>query len=487
MQGTAGNGSRLAGVLIGFAIFLAAVVTAVAAPLPNDGNQLKSRLSFEIKPSKLSPTEPAPVWTEIATRYRTTDGSHPPPVKELRFQLDRQLALDLKGVPGCKLPTLGPRLHPGEIESICRKSIVGRGEIAVEVEFPDQPKTMVRGRIVYFRAVDSPAGIDLVARTLLTAPVTAEIATTVDIRRVSKGRIGWEALLSIPKIAGGAGSLTDYTLRIKRRFLSATCTDGRLAVRAVTTFADGQRSTAEAPRACRSSETRDRPSDARVEDNPPRLKFEVVPSTLPRTGSAPARMSVAGKYRLGEGSDHFEALQHLRFEVDRHLHLDLKGVPVCERLERDVRRTMEEMERLCGDAAIGRGQLTATGAFPGDRLISGTGNLTLYNRGRSPAGARLLAFGYLRAPLGGAFQFPVEIRRINRGRMGWEIRPEIPKNTGASFWITEYSLRIGKGFLSASCVGGKLALRVFSGFLDGTRRNERVARPCAVTKADVRQ
>lgn len=250
MQGTAGNWSRLAGALFALGVFLAAGVTAVAAPMPNDGEQLQSRLDFEVKPSKLSGTRPAPVWTEIATRYRTADGSHPPAAKELRFGFDRHLALDLKGVPGCKLPTLQPRLHPGEIEAICRKSIVGRGEIAVEVEFPDQPRTTVEGRLVLVRVTDSPAGIDLVAHTFLTAPVTADVVTTVDIRRVNKGRIGWEAEFTIPKIAGAYGSLTDYALRIKRRFLSATCVGERLELRAVTLFADGSRRGARAVRPC---------------------------------------------------------------------------------------------------------------------------------------------------------------------------------------------------------------------------------------------
>lgn len=218
-----------------------------------------------------------------------------------------------------------------------------------------------------------------------------------------------------------------------------------------------------------------------------RLDFEVAPSVLPRSEPAPVRLSVAGKYQLEEGGPRFEALRSLRIEGDRHIDLDLKGVPVCDGLGRDVRRDLDDMERLCGDAAIGRGHLTATGRFAGERLISATGKLTLYNRGRTAGGARLLAFTYLPAPLTGAIGIPVEVRQINRGRMGWEVRPSIPKLFGAGVWITEYSLRIGKRFLSATCVGGKLALGVVSGFEDGTTRRERAVLPCTVAKADVRQ
>jgi hypothetical protein len=227
------------------------------------------------------------------------------------------------------------------------------------------------------------------------------------------------------------------------------------------------------------------PGDA---DHPSqRLDFAVAPSVLPRSEPAPVRMSVAGKYRLEEGGPRFEALRSLRFEADRHINLDLEGVPVCDGLGLDVRRDLDDMERLCGDAAIGRGYLTAEAAFPGDRLFGSTGKLTLYHRGRTADGARLLAFAYLPAPLTGAIEIPVEVRRINRGRRGWEIRPSIPRSTGGGVWITEYSLRIGKRFLSATCVGGKLVLGVVSGFEDGTTRRERVVRPCTVPEADPRQ
>lgn len=214
-----------------------------------DAAHLISLFRFEIAPSKLPRTERAPVSMEVSGSYRTGDGGHPPAARELRLEADRHLALDLKGVPGCKLPTLRPRLSPGEIEAICRKSIVGRGEISADVEFSDQAKTVVKGGLVLFRAADSPAAVDLVAHTFLSAPVAADLVATVDVRRVDKGRIGWEARFSIPKIAGGAGSLTDYSLRIGKRFLSATCVD-RFELRAVTFFVDGTSSGERAVRPC---------------------------------------------------------------------------------------------------------------------------------------------------------------------------------------------------------------------------------------------
>ena len=42
----------------------------------------------------------------------------------------------------------------------------------------------------------------------ITVPTPAAIVTTVKIKKIHKGRFGTESVASIPKIAGGAGSVT---------------------------------------------------------------------------------------------------------------------------------------------------------------------------------------------------------------------------------------------------------------------------------------
>ncbi len=206
--------------------------------------------SFDVKPTKISRTEPTPVWMELTGKYSTEDGSHVPAAKTLQLQMDRHLALDLKGVPACRRPSLDIRRSTAQMENLCRKSIVGRGEISVEVAFPETVMTTVSERFVVFKADGRRAGIDLVAFTFLPAPVSAEVVIPIDLRRLGTGRIDWEARLSIPKIAGGSGSLTDYSLRIGKRFLSATCVGQRFELRAVATFADGSRLPEKAIRVC---------------------------------------------------------------------------------------------------------------------------------------------------------------------------------------------------------------------------------------------
>ncbi len=187
---------------------------------------------------------------ELIGKYVTDDGSHVPPVKTLQLQMDRHLALDLKGVPACRRPTSDVRRNTGQMEDLCRESIVGRGEISIEVDFPGVFMPTVSERLVVFKAGGKSAGVDMVAFAYLSAPVASELVIPIDVRRIGKSRIGWEARLSIPKIAGGSGSLTDYALRIGKRFLSATCVGQRFELRAVATFADGSRLPEKAIRVC---------------------------------------------------------------------------------------------------------------------------------------------------------------------------------------------------------------------------------------------
>jgi len=214
--------------------------------------------------------------------------------------------------------------------------------------------------------------------------------------------------------------------------------------------------------------------------DPPQFAFRIFPQTLPAKGVS-VRMSLKGWYRDGEGKP-VGALRSLRFEGDRQISLHLDGVPECQGLASDVRRDLDEMEELCGDAAIGRGRLTFEAFFPGDRWIRFSEKMTVYNLGPKSRGADLLAFAYFPAPVTTALGIPIEIRRLNRGPFGWEARASIPKIAGGYGRITEYSLKIDKRFLSATCRGGKLEMRVVSGFFDRARRKERATRRCSVPK-----
>jgi hypothetical protein len=84
-----------------------------------------------------------------------------------------------------------------------------------------------------------------------SAPVTGAIVTTLKIKKVKNGRYGLKTVATIPKIAGGSGSVKSFNLAItKRGVLSAKCPDGKLQANATAIFADGTKASAPIVRTC---------------------------------------------------------------------------------------------------------------------------------------------------------------------------------------------------------------------------------------------
>lgn len=213
------------------------------------------------------------------------------------------------------------------------------------------------------------------------------------------------------------------------------------------------------------------------------FSFRATPSKLPRTKPRPVRLAVAGQYRADYDFE-IPALKELRFEGDGQIELDLKGVPPCRLGGRAIRVDRSDG---CPESVVGRGAITVGIEFPGERVIPTTARLTLWSLGRKRGSVQLLAYAFLTAPVVAEIRIPVKVRRVEKGRIGWEARAAIPEIAGGFGSILDYSLTIGKRFLSATCGDGRLELRAASTFVDGTRLSRRRIRTCAVAEADVRK
>jgi hypothetical protein len=88
------------------------------------------------------------------------------------------------------------------------------------------------------------------ARRRIDVPAPTAIVVPADITRIHHGAYGLEITARIPKIAGGAGSVTKFQLDVGRRFdyrgqarsfLTATCPIGHWGTRGEAGFSDGTR------------------------------------------------------------------------------------------------------------------------------------------------------------------------------------------------------------------------------------------------------
>lgn len=201
-------------------------------PLPN----VKS--VFDAAPSPIPvPSEGRiPVSLRLADTISTEDGSHPPAATEVRFDLDRQLRLDLSGIPRC--PWTPTQIYPAFDWGNCEPATVGGGRIKWEVAFPEQEWIRTGAEATAYRGNRNK----LLIRTYVPAPINGEVVFPVALSSAGEGAYGVRATASIPKIAGGSGSLVYFGLRFRKGLFSAACPQRRLQSRVTDTFADGSSS-----------------------------------------------------------------------------------------------------------------------------------------------------------------------------------------------------------------------------------------------------
>lgn len=238
------------------AALVAAVVLALSgiagAEKPVHVKVGKLELTFNggFKPKALSKTKLTPIVFSISGDIATDDGSHPPAMKEFILESDKNAAIEVKRVPVCKSGEI-QSVDTAHAEAACGPAIIGSGHATAEIAFAEQKPVLAKSKIIAFNGGFRGGVTTLYIHAYLTVPTPAAIVSTVKIKKIHKGRYGLLAVTTIPKIAGGSGSVTHFDLKIdKQHTLSAKCPDGKLQARGEAVFTEGTRVKAEVIRPC---------------------------------------------------------------------------------------------------------------------------------------------------------------------------------------------------------------------------------------------
>lgn len=239
-----------------------AVTVAVAAkkeePTIVRAGNLVLRVDANVKPKTLPKEGLAPMSFRASGRLSTVDGSHVPAVEEADFDSDKDVVVNARGLPSCRIGQLKARA-PREAEAVCGDAIVGRGSATAEVEFPEQPIFESTGPLILFNGGERGGAVTVFGYAYVSVPAPTAVITTVKLFRQRKGPYGLRTMVEVPKIAGGAGSFVaghftvhrTFIYRGKRRsFLSGRCSDGRLQARGTFRFGDGTQISGALVRAC---------------------------------------------------------------------------------------------------------------------------------------------------------------------------------------------------------------------------------------------
>lgn len=231
------------------ALTVAGIATAEKPVKVRAGN-LELTVNGGFTPKVLSKTKLTPIKFNVSGKLRTVDGTHPPALKEFNVETDKNGAIEVKGLPICTAAKLQSQ-DTKHAEDICRSAIIGSGRAIAEIAFPEQPPIPADSKIIAFNGGFKGGTTTLYIHAYLTVPTPAAIVTTVKVKKIHNGRYGLKAVSTIPKIAGGSGSVTDFNLTInKKGVLLAKCPDGKLQARGEAKFSDGTVAKAEVVRTC---------------------------------------------------------------------------------------------------------------------------------------------------------------------------------------------------------------------------------------------
>jgi hypothetical protein len=251
----------LATMAMGALMAVAVVGVATAAkdkPVTAKVGDLEFTANGGFTPDALPKKTLAPIALTASGTIKMADDSHPPALKEVLVETDKNGTVDVEGFPACTSGKLQSQ-DTDHARAICKSAIIGEGTTDVEIEFPESRTVPVESDLLVFNGGFKGGVTTFYVHAYITVPVPAAIVTTVKIKKVNNGRYGLRSTASVPKIAGGSGSVTSFSLKIDKKYtykgkkhsiLNLKCPDGKIQVAATAVFADGTRAATEFIRTC---------------------------------------------------------------------------------------------------------------------------------------------------------------------------------------------------------------------------------------------
>ena len=152
-----------------------------------------------------------PISAVIDAHIGTIDGSHPPAIRSISVDFDKTLAVHAKGFrpaggDSSKRGRPRPRRAPAATRSSAKATATSKSP------FPNRPRSRATGPIVLFNGGVHGGTTLLYVHTYVSVPAPTAVVATVKLTRIHRGHFGIHAVAEIPRIAGGAGSVTRFKL-----------------------------------------------------------------------------------------------------------------------------------------------------------------------------------------------------------------------------------------------------------------------------------
>jgi hypothetical protein len=234
-----GRAGRKSLALLGLSVALL-TATVAAAPVQIPLPDLEASGQWSVNPLGLPKDRDAPIRLHGDVRIDTLSGTHPPAVRKIDLELDRDISLATTGLPACRTR------REASIRRACRDSRVGEGRAEIHIQFPETEPILSNAPVAVYNTPHKGEFAKFLALLDVAVPVPAAIPIWIAVRR-AKGAHGYRLEASVPVIAGGSGSIVSLRLAIGRRWtyegkryslLSGRCSADHLEFRTELSFED---------------------------------------------------------------------------------------------------------------------------------------------------------------------------------------------------------------------------------------------------------
>jgi hypothetical protein len=209
----------------------------------------------------------------------------------------------------------------------------------------------------------------------------------------------------------------------------------------------------------------------------------LIPARLPRSGSAPITVSVAGHITATKPGA-LPKLEQIVIAINSHGELRNRGIPVC-RLGHISPSTTAEALAACRPSLIGEGRFSADVKIPEQSPFPSEGKVLAFN-GRLRGKPAILAHIYGTDPVPTSYVLPFLIEKTH-GTYGTVLEASLPHVTGEWGYVTGVSLDLQPRFAAATCPAPKgfsravfPLLRTSFGFASGLKLTSTLNRSCKV-------
>lgn len=241
--------TRLAIALGALALLCGALVAAAAAKsVYVQVGAVKTTFGATVNPQALPSSKRVPVGVALTSQVKGQGDTHVPAIKRATIDIDRSVAIDSRGVAACTAGQLENQTTEGA-EATCATAIVGTGSAGIEIAFPGAAPFSAQSKLLAFNGGTAGNVTTLLLHAYFTVPAPQAVVVPIALTKLPKGVYGMRALATIPRIAGGAGSLASIDLSLRRQvattggkkhgYLLAKCSDGNFVFEPEVEFEDG--------------------------------------------------------------------------------------------------------------------------------------------------------------------------------------------------------------------------------------------------------